>query len=266
MQKANLILHCGAANTTLERVQATRTPTATETFTPVPHFDFIERVRTALGASNMRVVEEAHSLTKDGNRYFGLLQIANCQKTSEDYSYVMGLRNSHDHSFSAGLVVGASVFVCDNLSFSGEIRIARKHTSRILEDLPILTNRAVGMLAQKWTSMNERIAAYKQAQLSDSVVHDFVIRALDAGACTVTQIPTILTEWRTPRHPEFAQDGKTAWRLFNSFTEAAKGSLMQLPKRTISLHGLLDAQVGLLTPEQKISEGVTDAEVVVEQR
>lgn len=36
------------------------------------------------------------------------------------------------------------------------------------------------------------------------------------------QIPTVLKEWRTPRHPEFADDGKTAWRLFNAFTEAFK--------------------------------------------
>ena len=58
---------------------------------------------------------------------FGLLEVANCQQT-EDYAYVLGLRNSHDKRFPAGLAVGASVFVCDNLSFSGEIKIGRKHT------------------------------------------------------------------------------------------------------------------------------------------
>jgi hypothetical protein len=38
--------------------------------------------------------------------------------------------------------------VCDNLSFSGEVRLARKHTSRIEADLPALVNRAVGQLGE----------------------------------------------------------------------------------------------------------------------
>jgi hypothetical protein len=33
---------------------------------------------------------------------------------------VLGLRNSHDKRFPAGLVGGSAVFVCDNLAFSGE--------------------------------------------------------------------------------------------------------------------------------------------------
>lgn len=40
---------------------------------------------------------------------------------------VLGLRNSPDKMFPAGIVAGASVFVCDNLSFSGVINLARKH-------------------------------------------------------------------------------------------------------------------------------------------
>jgi len=47
-----------------------------------------------------------------------------------------------------------------------------------------------------------------------------------------------------PRHAEF-RAGKTAWRLFNAFTEAMKGDLDALPRRTQALHGLLDAACGL---------------------
>ena len=59
-------------------------------------------------------------------RYFGLMEI-HTQKASDDYCWVLGLRNSHDKIFPAGIVVGAAVLVCDNLSFSGEIKFARKH-------------------------------------------------------------------------------------------------------------------------------------------
>ena len=71
-----------------------------------------------------------------------------------------------------------------------------------------------------------------------------MIQALDAGVVPVTKIPDVLAEWRQPRHAAF-RDGRTAWRLFNGFTEALKGRLDALPRRTQALHGLLDTTCGL---------------------
>ena len=247
MNQSNLILHCGAAK--VERAQLTRivTPEGDRTWCPIPHETLVSEVTSALTRANMRIVTEAHGLSADGARYFGLLQVANDEQQG-DYSYVLGLRNSHDKRFPAGLVVGSSVFVCDNLSFSGEIKIARKHTRFIVRDLPGLVSGAVGQLGERWHAQAERINAYRSHELTDVQAHDLVIRALDNRAITVTQVPTILDEWRTPRHPEFAADGKTAWRFFNAVTEAAKGSgLWALPQRTQALHGLLDGEVGLFT-------------------
>ena len=65
----------------------------------------------------------------------------------------------------------------------------------------------------------------------------------------VARIPAALAEWRNPRHPNFARDGKTGWRLFNAVTEALKvGSYMDLPRRTQALHGLMDLACGLTVP------------------
>jgi len=50
---------------------------------------------------------------------------------------------------------------------------------------------------------------------------------LDAKAITQTQLPDVLTEWRTPRHPEFSER-KNVWRC-SRCTEAVKGSLWKLP-------------------------------------
>jgi len=260
-----LMLHCGAHNVTREQVMEVKTPSPTDTWYPIAHETLISRVEQALGSLNMRVMEQAHALTKNGDRYFGLLRVANCQKTADDYAYVLGLRNAHDKAFTASLAVGASVFVCDNLSFSGEITIARKHTRFIEQDLPKLTGNAVGLLAQKWSVMNDRIAQYKQTMLTDSTAHDFIIRATDINACTLQQIPSILKEWRTPRHPEFAKD-KSAWRLHNAFTEVYKEtSLTLLPQRSIRLSGLMDAQVGFATTTaaEKVTAGTVEVDAAV---
>jgi hypothetical protein len=210
---------------------------------PIPHDRLLEGVQATLERSGLRVVTEAHGLTRDGNRYFGLLQVANGH-ADKDFGLVVGLRNSHDKSFPAGLVIGAAVFVCDNLSFSGEVQLSRKHTAHVERDLPSLIERAVGRLGDLRRTQDQRFDAYKQSELEDGDAHDLVIQALDARVLPVTCIPQVLQEWRQPRHPEF-RDGKTGWRLFNAFTEALKGNLDALPRRTQALHGLLDAACGL---------------------
>ena len=77
-------------------------------------------------------------------------------------------------------------------------------------------------------------------------MHDLVVRAIDASVLPVTQLPSVLAEWRTPRFEEFAADGPTAWRLYNAFSESWKGrNLAALPQRSQALNGLMDLACGL---------------------
>ena len=242
-RRSNLILHCGANLVPRRAVSGVPTPSATQTWAPIPHSLLVEQVELALHANRLRVVNQAHSLTHDGLRYFGLMEIQN-GAVHPDYGWVLGLRNSHDKRFPAGVVAGATVFVCDNLSFSGEIEIARKHTRFILRDLPLLTGQAIGRLVQRWHHQDERISAYKTKAITNAAAHDLIIRGMDAGVCSNRLIPTVLQEWRKPRHPEFEE--RNVWALFNSVTESLKkSSLAEVPRKTEALHGLLDSYVGL---------------------
>jgi hypothetical protein len=240
----NLILHCGASAVELNQVARVDTPRPTETWHPIPHHQLIDTVQRTLATANLKIGSQAHSLTHDGSRYFGIMEIIQRRKSSDDYCWVLGLRNSHDKTFPAGMVAGCSIMVCDNLSFSGEVKIARKHTRFINRDLPQLVSRAVGMLHDKWNQQDRRIDAYKDCGLNDQAAHDLIVRSVDVGVCANSYIPDVLKEWREPRHEAFQQ--RNVWSLFNAFTEALKqGSLAELPKRTLALHGLLDVAVGL---------------------
>ncbi|MDZ4405940.1 DUF932 domain-containing protein [Prosthecobacter sp.] len=239
----NLILHCGASHVNLDEVRAVSTPRSTDSWCTIPHHQLITTVQRTLATTNLRIGTQAHSLSHEGQRYFGLMEM-HAQKASEDYCWVLGLRNSHDKTFPTGIVAGASVFVCDNLSFSGEIKFARKHTRYIVRDLPQLVSRSIGLLLAKWHDQDKRIAAYKEAEITDIEAHDLVIRATDVGVCSNRLIPPVLHEWRAPRHDAF--ESRNVWSLFNAFTESLKdGNLAKLPKRTEALHGLLDTHVGL---------------------
>lgn len=244
MKQANLTLHCGAHVVELEEVERVKTPQPTDTWVPIPHAGLIEQVTSTLAGNKLTVVKVAHSLTHDGMRYFGLMQIRNGQ-TQEDYTWVLGLRNSHDKMFPAGLIAGANVFICDNLSFSGEVRFARKHTVHIMRDIPQLTQRAIGRLMDKWGRQDKRIEAYKGQSIDNRDAHDLIIKAVDVRACPPRMIPGILNEWRNTEFPEFKE--RTMWSLFNGFTRIMNQSdnLNELARRTEALHGLLDSYVGL---------------------
>ena len=241
----NLCLHCGGRHVDRAMIEQAATPAASRTWVPVPHHRLLEQVETTIEGSGFSIVNQAHALWNEGLRYFGLLEIANGE-AHQDYSLVLGLRNSHDKSFPASIALGNSVFICDNLAFSGEVTIARRHTRFIERDLPRVVHTAVGRLADLRGEQDERIAAYKETELDELRVHDLVVRAIDASVLPVTQLPNVLAEWRQPRHPEFCEGGKTAWRLLNAFTESWKGrNLATLPRRSQALHGLLDAACGL---------------------
>ena len=242
MKLCNLCLHAGAAEVPRKALAAVPTPRPTDTWQPIPHETYVHRIEQALPGYGLSVVQEAHAITHDGTRYFGLVQVQNgC--SSPDYTWVLGLRNSHDKSLPAGLVAGSQVFVCDNLAFSGEVQISRKHTPNILRDLPGLVDNALTRLLGLFRFQDLRVERYRATRLSEHDAHDLTIRALDSGVVCASKIPEVLKEWREPRYKEF--EPRTVWSWFNSVSETAKGALHLLPRRTQALHRLCDDFVGV---------------------
>jgi hypothetical protein len=263
------MLHCGAASATREQIDACPTPSATDTWHPIPHNSLIDLLERKLPDYGLVVEQQAHGLHNNGERYFGMFQVGTDGATTDgnDFAMVFGLRNSHDKSFPAGLCLGSGVFVCDNLAFSAEIVVGRRHTTHIMRDLPLLLSNAVGRLVEARTTQEDRLAAYKETEITDNQADHLVCEAYRKGAIAKTRIADVLEQWRTPAHPEFAED-KTAWRLFNGFTEIYKNSnrkskalgVTGMSRYTTRLHGVLDSACGLLTDREAVLDGVVDAE------
>lgn len=258
MNTSKLILHCGGELATREKIATVPTPGATRSWCPVPHIELINKVEDTLKSNGMEIVSEALALAKDGDRFFGLLQVRNSALPEKpDYGYVVSLRNSHDKRFKIMMGVGSSAFVCDNLAFSNEIQLARKHTTHALIDLPRRINNAVGQLAERWTDQDARITAYKEKFIGQDHANDIVVRAYEAGVCPITLIPDVLKEYKNPRHVEFER--RNCWSLFNAFTEClkpsddARTSLWQLPRRTTALHGVMDTFCGIMAKQVSIN-------------
>lgn len=267
--RLNLMLHCGASKVDREQVVASETPQGTDTWFPIPHKSLIGLVERKLPDYGLQVVQEQHALMRDEHRYFGLYQVQPTDQSliSPDYSLVLGVRNSHDKSFPAGLCLGSGVFVCDNLAFSAEVVIGRRHTRHIMDDLPRLIAAALGKLATSRLDQQTRIDAYKGTEITDSQAALLLLEAFEAKAVKKTQIANVWEQWRDPAHPEFRQDGKTVWRLMNGVTEVQKGiNPFELQNRTQRLHPLLDVACGIQigqTDAPQMEGDVVDAEFTV---
>ncbi len=240
-----LMLHCGGQLKTRGEVFAVPAPPATDTYAPLPYESFIVRVEKQLAVEGIRITEERLALSKSGQRLFGLLALEMTGLAHTDYGCVLGLRTSYDKSFANGVCIGAAVFVCDNLSFQGEVTFERKHTAGMLRDLSWMISETVSTLPMRFAAQSSTFEAYRGTNLADRDVHDLSIRFWDAGALGVLEIPRLIKEWRESRHQEFAQAPKTAWRLFNAATEVIKGDLWRLPARTRLIHHILDETCGL---------------------
>jgi len=239
-----MLLHCGAETVSRGQLFDVPTPPGTRTWYPLSHRTILREVETQLESCGFTILEETHALSHEGARYFGVLSVTLPNRAKADFGWVVGLRNSHDMTYPAGLVAGTKIIVCDNLCFSGEVRISRKHTRFAERDLRHLTARAVGQLGDKFRGLDQRVIAYKEERITNKRAHDIIIRAVDCAAITPAQIPDVLMQWRKPAHEAFQP--RNAFSLWNAFTGVFKTVNPHTAlRRGEALHGLFDAEVAL---------------------
>jgi hypothetical protein len=230
----------------------------TISYQPIAHAELIDRTRNALTSQGFRIQDEIHSLASHDNHYFGLFAIDHVNRVSTDRGCVVGIRNSHDKKFPAGLCAGDAPFVCDNLIFTNTIKLARRHTRNILDDLNFTINRALGKLFGFWNGQDARIDAYKNRSIGNVYANDLIVKAVQMGALPKTKLLDVVNQWESSDHPEFHDRNVNS--LYNAFTEVYKGNLVQLPNRSDALHSLLDGYVDFNVHNHV--ENVLDMEVV----
>lgn len=149
---SQLVLHRGGWTTTVLDLECVPVPEATDTYVPVPYNRLIEEIKLHVPRFALAIVREEYALAREGRQMFAVLSCQN-GKPAADYALAIGVASSTDRSLAVKMASGINVFVCDNLAFSGEVQMHRKHTANVFRDLPDLIYR---MLSQV-SSMRERI-------------------------------------------------------------------------------------------------------------
>ena len=224
------------------------TPEPTRTHHPVPHGVFASEVEKVIAHNGFSINRKEYAIFRDGMRMLGIFAIDEHPVTGRDYQMTVGLRNSHDKSVAAGLVLGTNVIVCSNGMFFGQSSFRTLHTPKILSRLPYLINKSFGNILPMQRRMDQSIEIYKNHRTQDTEIHDFLIKSVDRGVIPNSFIPHVLKEYRAPRHDEFVKRMehsdrviRTGWTLMNAYSETLKRvNPLTLPTRTIKLHEMLD--------------------------
>jgi len=231
----SLMLHAGAEVVDYDHLHKLPTPEATKTHVPIAHSAVVDTVKYALDFYGHEITTEDFGITPDGARFFGVLSL---ESPYDGYTDTVGLRNSHDKTFPIGISFGSRVFVCDNLAFSGDVVIRRKHTVNAKRDLPGIVAGVVEPLAEQRAQQQAQFNRYQATALTEAEVDRLIMQLYRRGVITVTRIADVLEHYE---HPPFDWGDHTAWRLFNAVTYALSGRVLENPKATTELHGILDA-------------------------
>ena len=227
-----------------EQLAQVPTPSATDTHTPIPHALLADRTRNVIDKAGLSITEEEHALARDGQRYFGGFALKGDALGGDDSrKLVLGLRNAHDKSFEASVCIGNSMMVCENLCFSSDVKLARRHTVNILRDLNTVLSSAVSRVTSHWVDMGKRISSYKETEISRESASNLVVDLAEMGAFPARSVYKAIQEFRNPRHEEFK--GGSLWTLYNGVTEHLKGGdLSKLPQRTMTTQSVFDKLAG----------------------
>ena len=230
----SLMLHAGAEPAEYKVLRDLPVPLATATHVPIPHHSVVDMVKYSLGFFGHEVIQEDYGVTPDGARFFGVLSL---RSEYGDYTDTVGLRNSHDKKFPIGISFGSRVFVCDNLAFSGDQVVKRKHTPRAKYELPSLIAEIVEPLREQRIEQAQAFEMYRATALRAHHVDHAIMQLFRQGIINVTRIAEVLDAYEKP---PFDWGSTTAYRLFNAATFVLNGRVMESPATTAKLHKVLD--------------------------
>lgn len=216
-----LVSHVNTDIVTLEQLGLVPVPSETATYMPISHDEMARNIRRI--GDDMLIPKgyvfqtEQYALGRDGQRVFGVFQYAN---GSPDMGLAIGWRNSYDKSMSAGLCIGAQVFVCDNLAFHGDVTILRRHTKNLHEDLMTQLLGALYKSTGNYLCLRNMAERFKTLNVMDNQAYSTIgmLRGNDVLSPRLESIA--FEEWKHPRFECFQP--RTVWSLYNAATFALK--------------------------------------------
>ena len=134
----------------------------------------------------------------------------------EDFGAAVGFRHATDKSMAIQIAVGARVFVCDNMSFGGELIAVRKHTSKI--DRGEEMDRAMYKYMQGFRKLKDDIQIQKDTPVESRKVKTLIYDIFQQKIVPMRLFPQVALSCTNM----IATNSATGWSIHNAVTQHIK--------------------------------------------
>ena len=173
--------HANSQLVTRAQLLTIASPPSTATWRPIAHADLITAIDRQLLVRGITIQSEKFAIQREGARLFAVLDLS--VEQSGQFCASMGIRTANDRSQALEIAVGVKVFVCDNLTFSGDlIALRRKHTAKF--DLNADISRAVDRYQAHLLALQQQIT-----RVQDTAIGDLEAKALIVDAFRQEIVP-----------------------------------------------------------------------------
>lgn len=210
--KAHAVLsHHRSQMITYSQLKLLPLPKATATWKPISFSRIINELYHNINQHDVIIDREQLAVSHDALKMFATFDLR--YGDNGEYQAALGLRTSNNKTLSVQIAIGARVFVCDNMSFSGDmIALKRKHTAKL--DITAEMAKGVDKYFKSYERFQGDIARLKGKMLLESDAERMIYTAFDKEILPVRLFHSVVKSYRDVRsHSHISQ-----WQLHNCFT------------------------------------------------
>lgn len=200
--------HVGAQYIDREGLKTLETPQPTDSWTPIPHYDLVVALEGQLRARGISIVKEQFAVQHA--KLFGVVDTD--YQVTEEGGAAIGIRTSNDKSLALQLAIGYRVFVCDNMSFLGDmIALRRKHTGNL--DLHKEFAEGIGRYVRDYRRLQDDIQVWKETPVTPERAKTLIYDIFCKKIVPVRLFHPVVSSYDATLH-----QGENLWTLHNAFT------------------------------------------------
>ena len=222
-------------------------PAPTRTYQPFSNEELLLMINTVAKEYGMTLTDERLGMDLKGMRFFGVYTVEGLDFFGGRIRLTVGFCNSYNRSMSGRMCIGGNVLVCSNSCFyaytdeeTGVNGMAMaEHRPGIHDGLFQKIKASFDGIEEFRQKQEQFYGQMSERRLSQQAAHHMIIRAAQANVVNKTRILRVAEEWdwqkRGPQNDDEKQNRvwhqefkpRTAYSLFNAFTEVQKDQLEQ---------------------------------------